>query len=358
MSNYVELYKKYRPKTWRGLIGQTAVAENLRNSVIKNEIPTAFGFFGPRGTGKTSSAFLLAKALNCLEPNEGNPCNKCSVCKNIDNNNQLGVSYVSMANSGSVDDVRQIVQQARVAQPVKKQVWILDEVHNLSKQAFDALLIPIEDKGMPSLFIFCSTEVDKIPVTILSRIQQRKLSLVSSDDMTKFLNAVKKREELDLDDDQIQAAIRAGRGSVRDTLSALESIIQEGDSAPSSSRELLEALTTKSLEKILEVSARANSNGENHRDLAEQLFSDLRDLLLVSANVDSSLIGVLPIDDPVSAVKSLYGRAGITVVMTEIGNALKDISFGADRRLHFEVAMINSIEKLKKVRKAIEARAK
>jgi len=358
MSNYVELYKKYRPKTWRSLIGQKAVAENLRKSVVENTIPTAFGFFGPRGTGKTSSAFLLAKALNCLEPNDGNPCNKCSVCINIDKNNQLGVSYVSMANNGSVDDVRQIVQQARVAQPVKQQVWILDEVHNLSKAAFDALLIPIEDKGMPSLFIFCSTEVDKIPATILSRIQQRKLSLVNSDDMFKFLNVVRKREEIDLTDEQLNSAVRAGRGSVRDTLSALESIIHEGDSAPSSSRELLEALTTKSLEKILEVSARANTNGENHRDLAEQLFSDLRDLLLLSVKVDSSLVGVLPIDDPATAIKELYGRTGITVVMGEIGNALKDISFGVDRRLHFEVAMLNSVEKLKKVKKAIEARAK
>lgn len=354
---HVELYKKYRPDTWSSLIGQEKVAKSLRAAVKNNKLPTAFGFFGPRGCGKTSSALLLTKAINCLSPTDtANPCNECQVCVNIDNNNQLGVNYISMANKGGVDDVRNIVQQARVNQPIKKSVWILDEVHNLSKAAFDALLIPIEEKSMPALFIFCSTEVDRIPQTILSRIQSRSFTLVDSDTMLKFVKKIAAKEMLELTEENLEEAVRLGRGSVRDTLSTLEAIVETGETAPSFGRALLESVTTGSIAKTMTVIAEASSAGVQCRDLGEQLFEDLRDLLLLAAGASDEVVGIVQLKDPVSGIKSLLGVGGIIATMEELGEALTRMTFGADSRIHLEIALVRALAKLNKTRKARAAK--
>jgi DNA polymerase-3 subunit gamma/tau len=355
---HVELYKKYRPDTWGSLIGQEKVAKSLRSAVKNNKLPTAFGFFGPRGCGKTSSAWLLAKAINCLELTEnGNPCNSCTVCLNIDNKRQLGINYISMANKGGVEDVRNIVQQARLNQPIKKQVWILDEVHNLSKAAFDALLIPIEEKTMPSLFIFCSTEVDRIPQTILSRIQSRLFNLVDSDTMLKFVTEIAEKENLDLTEEHLEEAVRLGRGSVRDTLTTLETIVETGETAPSFGRALLEAVSTGEVTTSLKVVAEAAASGVNCRDLGENLFEDLRDLLLLSAGASPEIVGIIQLKDPEGAISALLGAGGISATMEEIGEALTRMTFGADARINLEISIVKALTKIKKAKKARAARS-
>lgn len=357
-AQHVELYKKYTVGTWGGLIGQEKVARSLRSAVKNNKLPTAFGFFGPRGCGKTSSAWLVAKAINCLNITENtNPCGECTVCVNIDNRSQLGVNYISMANKGGVEDVRNIVQQARLNQPIKKQVWILDEVHNLSKAAFDALLIPIEEKSMPSLFIFCSTEVDRIPQTILSRIQSRLFNLVDSDTMLKFVTKISEKEELGLTQDHLEEAVRLGRGSVRDTLTTLETIVETGETAPSFGRALLEAVTTGEVTTSLKVVAEASANGVNCRDLGENLFEDLRDLLLMSAGASPEIVGIVPLKDPEAAIAALLGAGGISATMEEIGESLTRMTFGADARINLEISIVKALTKIKKIKKARAARA-
>lgn len=356
MTQHIELYKKYRPETWEDLIGQEKVANSLRNAVKYDKLPTTYGMFGPRGCGKTSSAFILAKAVNCENPDNGNPCNTCETCISIDNNTQVGVTYISMANKGSVEDVRELVQRARLKLPVKKQVWILDEIHNLSKTAFDSLLIPIEATDMPSLFIFCSTEVDKIPQTIISRIQPRRFTLVASDEMEKFVRNILEKENITLDESLIQDSIRQGRGSVRDTLSALEALIDTGEISTSVGGQLIEAIAERNIAKAMALVAEGNNEGYDGRDLAEQLFSDLRNILLTASGVDSSLIGVIPVTDPIKTSKALLGKQGIVFVVDEIGNAITRMSMGADSRIHLEIALVKSIEKLTKLKKALAAR--
>lgn len=354
---YIELYKKYRPTQWNELIGQEKTARSLQSAVVNNKLPTAFIFIGPRGTGKTSSAFLLAKAINCLNVSKtGNPCNECDVCVNIDNGSQIGVNYESMANRGSVDDVRSIVQKAQLNQPVKKQVWILDEIHNLSKAGFDALLIPLENKNMPSLFIFCSTESDKIPATITSRVQQRRLNLVSSEDMMPFLEGIKAKESLDCSEQDLKESIRQGRGSVRDTLSALESLISTGESSSSFGGLMLESIASHSLPDALKVVSDAINEGYDGRDLAEQLFSDLRDLLLLVSGVDKTVVDMIDVSDVKTVAKGLIGKTGIAVVAEEIADSITHMTLGSDSRIHFEIALVKSIAKLNKLQKAVDAK--
>lgn len=357
-AQHIELYKKYRPTRWESLIGQEKVAKSLQAAVKAQTVPTAYLFSGPRGCGKTSAALLLTKALNCedLKAN-GDPCNKCETCLNIDAGRQLGVTYISMANKGSADDVRELVKSARLNQPLKKQVFILDEIHNLSKAAFDSLLIPLEEKNMPSLFIFCTTEIDRVPATILSRVQQRRFQLVEAETMLAFLEKVAKVDKLEVTPEALQAAIRMGRGSVRDTLTSLEEVLATGEVSMTFGAQLLEGLGAKNITTLLKVLAEANSESVDFRELTEQLFEDLRDLLLISSNVDRSLVGIPPLSDEKAVIKGMFGARGILHVMDAVGDAITQMSMGADSRILLEVAMVKSVTVLNKLEKALQARA-
>jgi DNA polymerase-3 subunit gamma/tau len=349
-----ELYKRYRPRDWNRLIGQKAV-KSLQGAVANNKVPTAYLFAGERGCGKTSAAWILAKAVNCPNVENGSPCNHCDICMNIDANAQIGVNYISMANKGSVDDVREIVMQARLATSINRQVWILDEVHNLSKAAFDALLIPLEDPKMPSLFILCTTETHKIPQTITSRVQSRKFSLVAEPIMRKYLQAVIKKEELELTEDDLTTVIRMGRGSVRDTLSALERISETGETFANYGGRLLDSLCAQELGGVLSVIAEASAEDDlKGKELAEQLFQDLRDLMLAASGADKKLYPSLPLEDPMKAATALLGLRGIAIVLDEVGDALTRMTLGADTRVHLEIAVVKSLQKLKQLKARME----
>jgi len=357
MSNerHVELYKRYRPRSWKSLIGQDRVVRSLRGAAATGKVPTAYAFLGERGCGKTSAALILAKAINCPNATDGDPCNECDICVNIDAGNQIGVNYISMANKGSAEDVRQIVQEARLASPLKRQVWILDEVHNLSKQGFDALLIPLEDPKMPSLFILCSTEANKIPDTIMTRVQSRKFSLVPDDLMARYVKKVVEKEQLDLDDESIAAAVRMGRGSVRGALSALERVEETEEGFADYGGRLLEAFTKQNLTDTLAVIAEASSEDDiKGRELAEQLFGDLRDLLLFASGADKKLFPNMPLENPKESAESMLGIRGISIAIDEVGEGLTRMTMGADTRIHLEVAIVKTIQKLKILKSRME----
>ena len=191
---YVELYKKYRPKGWAGIIGQDSAVKQIKEAIKNNRVPTAYSFSGPAGTGKTTIAKVIAKTLNC--PNVGEdlePCNECPTCRAIDSDTLIGVQYFSMANNGEVDTVRRIVQDAQTKVAINKKVIIIDEYHNLSPKGFDALLIPLEKENMNALFIFCTTELDKIRPAVLSRTQNISLKPVKQKDLAKNLIEIAKK---------------------------------------------------------------------------------------------------------------------------------------------------------------------
>ena len=347
MSEHLELYKKYRATKWKRLIGQQRLAKSFVSALKNDAVPTAYALFGPRGCGKTSSAKILAKSLNCDNNKDDNgniveadPCDQCDVCLNIDTNSQMGVQYISMANAGSVEDVRKIAHNARLGAPVRRQVWILDEAHNMSKQAWDALLIPLESPDMKALFIFCSTEEEKIPKTILSRVQSRHFTLVDAETLFQYLSKIAQVEGMDLSENQIREAVRRSRGSVRDALSALEAIGSSGDDdfRVSYSEQILEAIANSKFHEALTLSAEANNEGTNFRVLTEQLFSDMRDMVILAAGGDQKLVGVSSLSDPAATAKQ-FGYANIVRCLGELGTAMSNITFGADARLHFEIAL-------------------
>lgn len=354
---YLELYKRHKPKVWKDIIGQRGIVGSLRTAVKSNRLPSAYLFSGPRGCGKTSAAKVLASSINCVNEKAnltGDACGVCEVCVNIQNDAQLGVNYISMANKGGVDEVRKIVEQARLAQPVKRTIWILDEVHNLSPAAWDSLLIPIESNRMPSLFIFCSTEAHKIPETILSRVQPRAFKLVSEDVLRPYLESITQADELSVQDDQIEAAIRTGRGSVRDTLTALESILSTGEFKESLEETLLLAIQEADVLAVLKAVGHYAEGGDKIRYLAEDLYSDLRDLLLLRTRGGEELVSGSPLKDTDSFKKKVPANQHLAM-LDSIGDAVTSMSVGAaDHRIILETALLKSVQRLKRAHRASE----
>lgn len=262
----------------------------------------------------------------------------------------MGVNYISMANKGTTEDIRELVKQARLHQPVKKQVFILDEVHNIHRNAFDALLIPLEEDDMPAVFILCTTEIDKIPQTIKSRVSPRKFTLVSANEMETYLQKVIQHAKIEVTQEQIQSVIRAGRGSVRDTLTALDSVQMMGNEDTSYGVKLVNHLSKNNLPGVLQTIAEADHDSVNFRDFAEQLFGDMRDLMLSHTGANEDLIGVMPFEEPESIIQGLEGLNGLSIIMDEIGDCLTQMSQGSDARIRLEFALLKSLARIKKLK--------
>jgi len=352
--NYMEIYKKYRPNRWEDVIGQDKTVKSLKVSLLKDSLPTGYGFFGKRGTGKTTLALLLAKAVNCEKMSStGNPCNECSSCVSIDFNNNPDVVYESMANNGGVEDVRKMVEKANFAPLYKKRVFIFDEVHNLSKAAFESLLIPLESPTTKALFILCSTDPQKIPETIFSRIKKRNLMLVSNETMRKKVEEILEKEGESLSDDQIDSIVRQGKGSVRDTLNILESELIDVNDDDDDEEEvdfyslLIHSVSEHDISKTYRTIAEATAAGVSGDDLAEQLFSDVRDLMIIASGGDRELTPNLPEADYTAVIKGMMGLGGLNMVAQSIGEAISKMGMNVDSRIMLEVALGNSIRKLK-----------
>jgi len=353
--NYLELYKRHLPRRWDDLIGQTKVVASLKSAVKASKLPVAYLFSGPRGTGKTSAAKVLASAINCLNEDaqkRGDACGECEVCTNVIANKQIGVFYESMANRGGVDDVRKLVDRARLAQPVKRAVWILDEVHNLSAAAWDALLIPLESTSMPALFVLCSTESHKIPEPILSRVQARKFNLVPMDILTAHLSRLAEEDELDADEEIIIAAARKARGSVRDALTALEELLSTQDVDKNYSELLILALQDmKVLEAMKVIQDYTKNSNEKIRYLAEDIYVDLRDLLLLRTKGGEKLVDGSPVED-LEAFKAAVDANSHLNLLEIIGDATTAMSVGAaDHRVILETAILKYIRSAKRAKR-------
>ncbi len=214
---------KYRPSNFEELIGQDLVAETIINSIKSNKVPNAFLFTGIRGVGKTTIARIVAKSLNCLNGTENQCKDKCVNCESISNSNHIDVLEMDAASKTGVDDVRDLIEFSRYGPTSSKyKIFIIDEVHMLSKQAFNALLKTLEEPPQYLKFIFATTEIKKIPVTVVSRCQRFDLSRIKSSELFQFLKKIIKKENGRVSDDALKLIVKLSEGSVRDALSLLD----------------------------------------------------------------------------------------------------------------------------------------
>ncbi|XQP55401.1 MAG: DNA polymerase III subunit gamma/tau [Mycoplasmoidaceae bacterium] len=326
--NYLSLYRKYRPKTFADVIGQEYIVKILKNSIKNNQVANAYVFAGTKGTGKTSIAKIYANAINCLHNKDGDVCGQCEVCKDFTNNQIIDVVELDGASNNGVDEVRQI-NDAAMFLPAKlnKKVYIIDEAHMLTTQAWNALLKLVEEPPKHVVFIFATTEMHKIPGTILSRCQCFRFNKILHSDMVKMLTKVCKAENIKCDLDALKIIADIADGSARDALSILEQTATYGDNtinvqdiykvygllSPKEMVDFINLLTTQNSQDIFTKINSYFQSGINFMNFANLLVSILTDKLIYAktnnykllTKTNENLVTSVAIDDIDKLVKLL-----------------------------------------------------
>ena len=357
MSAYQALYRKYRPQTFDDVSGQLAVTQTLKAQIVSGKLSHAYLFTGSRGTGKTSCAKILAKAVNCLHPDNGNPCNQCEACRAIDAGSCMDVLEIDAASNNGVDNVRDLRDDA-VYSPsqVRKRVYIVDEVHMLSLSAFNALLKIIEEPPEHLLFILATTELHKVPATILSRCQRFSFRRISQEDIAARLQYVAYQENIDLDDGAARVLARLADGAMRDGLSLLDQCASAttgeltaekvydclGIAGEQKCGSLLSFCADRDTGKALSLFHELYSQGKDLGALLDELESLLRDLLILKtapASGVAMLSGVAP-DSETAELANKLSTGELVRMMQTVQDTVSGFSRSAGRRMDAEMCIV------------------
>ena len=339
--SYQSLYRRYRPTRFSEVRGQEHLVAALRNAVTEDRLGHAYLFSGPRGTGKTSTARILAKVLNCENPTAGEPCCVCDSCLSIDAGTSFDVHELDAASNNGVDAIRDLISSASLATPGRYKVYILDEVHMLSTAASNALLKTLEEPPSHVIFVLATTDPQKVLPTIRSRTQHFEVHLLSAADLEGLVDHVVADAGLELSPEGRAYVLRVGAGSARDTLSALDRVVAAGGIPDSEDAvdELVEALCERDTGRALIAVEGALSRGRNPRVLGEALIARLRDVFLASVGADLSR---LTDTDRARATEQgrRLGAAGATRALESLGEAFVGIQDALDPRIPLEVALV------------------
>jgi DNA polymerase-3 subunit gamma/tau len=335
------LYRRYRPRRFDELKGQEHVVRALQNAVINHREGQAYLFSGPRGTGKTSTARILAKVLNCEEPEKGEPCGICNSCGAIDSGNSYDVLELDAASNNGVENMRDLIERSSLGNPGRHRVFILDEVHMLSKPAEAALLKTLEEPPPHVVFVLATTDPQKVSETIRSRTQHLQFHLLPMHDLDEHVRWVIKDANLKVSEAAIAQVLTQGGGSARDTLSALELVAAGGGEADEqlSPDEFVEAIIDRDPGRALGATAAAIQRGADPRMLAEEIVRQLRECFLSLMAPD---LVQLP-EQRKTQIADQARRMGASTVVRAIevlGEILIEMRHAPDARLLIEVALV------------------
>ena len=338
---YQSLYRRYRPQRFSELRGQEHLVAALQNAVREDRVGHAYLFSGPRGTGKTSSARILAKVLNCENPVDGEPCGVCESCVAVEQGSSFDVHELDAASNNGVDAIRELIAKSAMGTPGRTKVYILDEVHMLSTPASNALLKTLEEPPPHVVFVLATTDPQKVLPTIRSRTQHFEVRLLSSEELAGLAEYIIADAELDVPPGTVDYVVRAGAGSARDMESALDQVVAAGalpDDAEALD-ELVEALCDTDTGRALIAVDAAISAGRGPRVLGELLIGRLRDVFLASMKADLSR---LPDRDQarVTDQAARLGPARATRALEVLGEAFVGIQDAPDQRIPLEVALV------------------
>jgi len=357
---YLALYRKYRPRTFDEVVGQEHIIKTLINQIKFDKISHAYLFTGSRGTGKTSTAKIFAKAINCANSQNGSPCLECEICKGLDNTN-IDVLEIDAASNNGVDEIRDLREKVKYPPVVGKyKVYIIDEVHMLSTSAFNALLKTLEEPPKHTVFILATTEVHKIPATILSRCLRFDFRLVSLEKLSALLKNILTQENVSFDEAAINVIARAGEGSVRDMLSIADRCVSFAGNDLNyqavlsvlgvSEREILINIANHIFEKntgeaLVELD-KVLSKGKSPLVFASDLIAYFRDLLLIYSLGDKSREIVVVKDDifeqmQKQAIEKHYND--ITQAIDILSGIEQDLRYSVKPRIVLETAVIKII---------------
>jgi DNA polymerase III subunit gamma/tau len=333
---FVSLYRRFRPSRFGELRGQPHVVLALKSAVRDGHVAHAYLFSGPRGTGKTSTARILAKALNCEDLQDGEPCGTCASCVEIAKGTSLDVHELDAASNNGVDAMRDLIAHAALGTPGRWKVYIVDEVHMLSNAAANSLLKTLEEPPGHVVFVLATTDPQKVPPTIRSRTQHFEFRLLGTDTLTELVRDVNEAAGLSLDEDSLTSAVRRGRGSARDTLSALDQVAATGsaDDARPELAEVVEAIAEDDAGRVLVTLSALHEAGWGPQQLAVELADELRRIFL-AAMAPELVAG----DEGPERAEQL-GLPRVVRCLEALGRAQVEMRDAPDPRVVLEVTLV------------------
>ena len=357
---YRALYRKWRPQRFEDVVGQRAIVTALKNQITAGRVGHAYLFTGVRGTGKTTCAKIFAKAVNCLHPVNGDPCGECEICKGIDNGSLLDVVEMDAASNNGVDDIRDLRDEtAYTPSACQYKVYIIDEVHMLSTAAFNALLKTLEEPPAHVIFILATTEIQKVPATILSRCQRYDFTRIGPEDIARRVEDIAGEEKLELTSDGAELIARLADGALRDALSILDTCAgvtakidadvvrrMAGVTDRSYLFHISDALEAQDAAAALAQLAQLRQQSVDVKRLTEELIAHYRALMLAALPGGQALLsGVSPEEEALYLQKGpeMGQREAIRAIRT-LGTALEHMTRGSDQRIELELALFSLSE--------------
>lgn len=355
---YQALYRKYRPQTFDDVSGQLAVTQTLKTQITGGHLSHAYLFTGSRGTGKTSCAKILAKAVNCLNPQDGNPCNCCEACRAIDSGSCMDVLEIDAASNNGVDNVRDLRDDAIYSpSQVRMRVYIIDEVHMLSISAFNALLKIVEEPPEHLMFILATTELHKVPATILSRCQRFSFRRISQEDIAARLQYVAYQENIDLDDGAAKVLARLADGGMRDGLSLLDQCASAtvgeltaervyaclGIAGEQKCAEMMGYIASHDTKNALELFNRLYADGKEVGALLDEMTCLTRDLLVIKTAPGSgmSMLSGVSTDREAADLAKQFSGGELVRMMEQLQQTMAGFTRSSSRRMDAELCILN-----------------
>ena len=368
---YRALYRKWRPQRFEDVVAQRGIVTALRNQIATGRVGHAYLFTGVRGTGKTTCAKIFAKAVNCLHPHNGDPCGECEICRGIENGSILDVVEMDAASNNGVDDIRDLRDEtAYTPSACQYKVYIIDEVHMLSTAAFNALLKTLEEPPAHVIFILATTEIQKVPATILSRCQRYDFTRIGPEDIARRVEYIAGEEGLELTPDGAELIARLADGAMRDALSILDTCAgvtakvdadvvrrMAGVTDRSYLFQISDAIEAQDAATALAQLAQLRQQSVDVKRLTEELIAHYRALMLAALPGGQALLsGVSPEEEAQYLEKGpqMGQREAIRAIRT-LGNALEHMTRGSDQRIELELALFSLAEPAQQVVQTVAA---
>ena len=351
---YTALYRKFRPTTFSEMVGQEHITRTLRNQIIANRVGHAYLFNGGRGTGKTSSAKILARAINCLNPKDGEPCNECEICKSALNGSLTDIVEMDAASNNSVEDIRGIREEVNfLPTKAKYRVYIIDEVHMLSTGAFNALLKTLEEPPEHVKFILATTEPQKLPATILSRCQRFDFKRISNEDIIKRLKVVCNESSIEISEGALNIIAVLSEGAMRDALSILERCIQDGENKIDENKikdlvgipklsyvnSIISAILEYDLDEVVKSTNQILNEGKDLDNFLWEMIKYVKDILVYKSCKNLELYT----QDEISIINNLankYSNERLIELIYELSELQNNMKWSTQKSILFQAGMI------------------
>ncbi|NLC88186.1 MAG: DNA polymerase III subunit gamma/tau [Clostridiaceae bacterium] len=356
---YTALYRKFRPITFGEMVGQEHITRTLKNQIIAGRVGHAYLFNGGRGTGKTSAAKVLARAINCLNSKDGEPCNECEICKAAINGSLTDIVEMDAASNNGVDDIRQIRDEVNfLPTKAKYRVYIIDEVHMLSTGAFNALLKTLEEPPEHVKFILATTEPQKLPATILSRCQRFDFKKISEEDIEKRLEIVCKESNIEITKEALKIISQLAEGAMRDALSILERCLQDGDTKIEEEKvkdlvgipkftyinNLTKAIVEKNTDNALNSIDEILKEGKDLQNVLWELIKYIRDILLYKTSKNASIYSKEEIKE-IEVISKIVEKDRLLSIIYELSDLENEMKKTTQKIILFQVSVLKLCNK-------------